>query len=101
VGAGGQIAATFTGDQFADEQNTVGESASGAIGRIDARVVIDVAARYRHAPTGLTASVSVKNLLDQPYVSTRRPDGIFPAGFRQLTFGLQWDYEAKDEPEPL
>jgi Fe(3+) dicitrate transport protein len=98
IGAGAQLAVIYAGDQFTDEENTLQEDAGGRVGLIDAHVVVDLAARYRHAPTGLTASVSVKNLLDQPYVSTRRPDGIFPSGFRQITFGLQWDYEAPEAP---
>jgi Fe(3+) dicitrate transport protein len=92
VGVGGQVAVIYVGDQFADEANTIEEDASGRVGRMDGHAVLDVAARYRHAKTGLSASLSVKGLLDQVYVASRRPDGIFPGGFRQVTFGLRWDY---------
>jgi Fe(3+) dicitrate transport protein len=98
IGVGGQVAVIYVGEQFTDEENTLLEDAGGRVGLMDARAILDVAARYRHAGTGLTATVSVKNVLDRPYVSTRRPDGIFPAGFRQVTFGLQWDYEEPEEP---
>jgi hypothetical protein len=31
------------------------------------------------------------------YISARRPNGIFVAGFRQVIVGLRWDWEAKAE----
>jgi len=98
AGAGGQVAVSYVGDQFTDEENTIAEDTSGRYGIMAARAILDVGARYRHAATGLTASVSVKNALDQPYVTSRRPDGIFPSGFRQITLGLRWDYAAAAEP---
>jgi Fe(3+) dicitrate transport protein len=92
VGVGAQLAWTMVGSQFADELNTVPVDVTGRIGEIKAHHLIDATARYRHAPTGLTGFVSAKNLLNQIYVGSRRPDGIFPGGFRQVNVGLRWDY---------
>jgi Fe(3+) dicitrate transport protein len=100
LGLGGQLALTYVGEQFSDEENTVQEDAAGRIGLIEDRAVVDLAARYRHARTGLTASVSVKNLFDAAYVASRRPDGIFPGSFRQVFFGLRWDWVLEPAPRP-
>jgi hypothetical protein len=56
--------------------------------------VLDANLRYRHAGTGLAAVISAKNVLDDVYVIARRPEGIFASGFRQITAGVRWDYEA-------
>jgi outer membrane receptor protein involved in Fe transport len=92
AGPGAQLAWTMVGSQFADEVNTVPVDVTGRVGEIKAHHLIDASVRYRHAPTGLTGFVSAKNLLNQIYVGSRRPDGIFPAGFRQVNVGLRWDY---------
>jgi Fe(3+) dicitrate transport protein len=92
AGPGAQLAWTRVGAQFADELNTVPVDVTGRVGEIPAHHVIDATARYRHARTGLTGFVAVKNVLDQIYVGSRRPDGIFPAGFRQINAGLRWEY---------
>jgi Fe(3+) dicitrate transport protein len=92
AGPGAQMVWTRVGAQFADERNTVAVDVTGRIGHIPARDVVDVTARYKHARTGLTGFVAVKNLLDQIYVGSRRPDGIFPAGFRQINVGLRWEH---------
>ena len=91
-GLGAQVAWTRVGSQFADELNTVPVDVTGRIGEIPAHDVVDATARYKHARTGITGFVAVKNLLNQIYVGSRRPDGIFPAGFRQINVGLRWDY---------
>lgn len=91
AGPGAQVVWTRVGAQFADELNTAPVDVTGRIGQIPAHDVIDVTARYKHARTGLTGFVAVKNLLDQIYVGSRRPDGIFPAGFRQINVGLRWE----------
>jgi Fe(3+) dicitrate transport protein len=90
-GLGGQVAWYHVSDQFADEKNTVVPDASGRLGKLDAYDVVDFGARYRWAPSRLTASLLVKNALDDIYISSRRPDGIFTAGFRQITAGLRFD----------
>ena len=91
-GPGAQLAWTMVGAQFADELNTVPVDVTGRIGEIKPRHLLDATARYKHARTGLTGFVSAKNLLNQIYVGSRRPDGIFPAGFRQVNVGLRWEY---------
>jgi len=91
-GVGARLAWTMVGSQFADELNTVPVNVTGRVGEIKARHLLGATARYRHAPSGLTGFVSAKNLLNQIYVGSRRPDGIFSAGFRQVNVGLRWEY---------
>lgn len=92
-GLGGQISYAHVSSQFTDLANTVAEDASGRVGLINGRHIVDVTAHYRHKPSGLSARLTVKNALDDVYVVARRPEGIFPAGFRQIILGLRWEHE--------
>jgi Fe(3+) dicitrate transport protein len=83
---------TYVGEQFTDEQNNASPSdARGLDGSIDGYHLLDFVLGYHHAPTGLRASVIVKNPLDEIYIASRLPDGIQPAGFRQVTAALRWE----------
>jgi len=95
-GLGGQLAYTHTSDQYSDLANTMAVDASGRAGLLGARNIVDLTAHYKHAPTGLAFRVTVKNAFDDVYVISRRPEGIFPSGFRQVTFGVRWTYEKKE-----
>jgi len=57
---------------------------------IDAYTTLDVGARYRYAPSGVSFGLSVKSLLDKVYISDRLPNGIFTAGFRQIFATFAW-----------
>ena len=95
VGVGAQLAVSHVGPQYTDDHETVAEDITGRIGRIDAYQRLDANVRYRHAGSGLTATLAIKDLLDRPFIISRRPEGIFASGFRQILFGLRYDY-AKD-----
>ena len=89
-----QGAWSHTGAQFSDAANTVAVDATGRVGRLPAHDTLDLTARYDHARSGLGASLSVKNALDQPAVISRRPEGIAVGGLRQVLLGLRWSFEA-------
>ncbi len=93
LGFGAQVAWTFVGPQLADDENTKQEDATGRVGELPAYQILDLVLRYRHAATGLGATLAVKNALDEIYVVSRRPDGIFPAGFRQILGSVRWTYD--------
>lgn len=93
TGLGGQVAYAFTGPQYADAGNTVAESVTGLVGRLEPRHIVDATVHYRHKASGLTFRLTAKNLLDADYVIARRPEGIFPGAFRQIIFGVRWDWE--------
>ncbi|HWE28852.1 MAG TPA: TonB-dependent receptor, partial [Polyangia bacterium] len=90
IGVGAQVAFSYVGPQFSDEQNTIEPGPTGLDGIIPAYTTLDVAARYRNARTGLGLAVSMKNALDRIYISDRLPNGIFTAGFRQIFATLSW-----------
>lgn len=93
VGLGGQVAWTFVGPRFADDENTREVDVTGRIGELPAYHLLDFSLRYTHKPTGLGATLAVKNALDEIYIASRRPDGIFPSGFRQIIGGVRWTYD--------
>ena len=92
-GIGGQVAVAFTGSQYTDTANTVPEDVTGRFGEMSARAVVDATAHYFHKRSGVTLRLTVKNALDATYVSARRPEGIFPGGFRQVLVGVGWTWE--------
>lgn len=99
TGFGGQVAYNFVGPQFTDVANTVAEDTTGRIGKMPSHHIVDLGAHYRHKSTGLSFRLVVKNALDDVYISARRPEGIFTAGYRQITLGVRWDYEKKPPPQ--
>ncbi len=90
-GFGGQVSFSYTGAQFADELNTEQGDISGRAGKIPAFTNLDVGVRYRHRPSGLGVRVTVKNVLDDVYLASRLPNGIFTGGFRQAFVGISWN----------
>jgi Fe(3+) dicitrate transport protein len=93
LGFGALASWTLVGSQFSDEANTRTTEASGRTGEIPAYQILDFTFRYTHKPTGLGAALAIKNALDEIYVVSRRPDGIFPAGFRQIIGSVRWTYD--------
>jgi hypothetical protein len=75
-----------------DDRGTVLADASGRVGRIEGYPMFDAGLRYRHARTGLSMNLTMKNLANITHVASRRPDGIFPTRMRQILLGVRWDY---------
>ena len=90
AGVSGQVALAYIGSQYTDEDNTVQPGVAGLDGVIDAYTTLDVGARYRYAPSGVSFGLTVKSLLDKVYISDRLPNGIFTAGFRQIFATFAW-----------
>ncbi|MEO7035180.1 MAG: TonB-dependent receptor [Polyangiaceae bacterium] len=90
VGLSGQIAFAYIGSQYTDSNNTVISGVEGLDGVIEAYTTLDVGARYRYAPSGVSFGLSVKSLLDRVYISDRLPNGVFTAGFRQVFATFAW-----------
>jgi outer membrane receptor protein involved in Fe transport len=63
------------------------------VGLIDPYLLLDVNARFRERSSGVGATLAVKNLLDRPVVVSRRPEGIWSTGFRQIVVGLSYAYD--------
>jgi hypothetical protein len=62
---------------------------------LDAYSIVDATARYRYRPWNLTFRLTAKNLLHADYILARRPNGIFPGGFRQVILGIRWEWEGQ------
>jgi Fe(3+) dicitrate transport protein len=88
-GTGLRFTKTYVGDQFADELNTVAPSNNGRIGRIPSYYVLDATLYQRIPKLNAMLNLSVKNLTDERYISTRRPEGIRVGLPRFITAGLE------------
>ncbi|MCC5929557.1 MAG: TonB-dependent receptor [Cyclobacteriaceae bacterium] len=91
-GFGGRVTGTYVGSQFTDELNTISPSANGRIGVIPSYFVIDANAFYLIEKWNTEFNISVKNLTDERYIVTRRPQGI-RVGLPQLfTAGINFRF---------
>lgn len=101
---GAELAASVVGPATADDAATEEVDVTGRTGRIPAHAALDASARYDVPDTGLRLSVAAKNVLDQPFVSARRPEGIAVGGVRQVLLTAAWDLERLEAdripPEP-
>ncbi|MBE0661906.1 MAG: TonB-dependent receptor plug domain-containing protein [Bacteroidales bacterium] len=109
-GLGLRISGTYTGAQFTDVLNTrnvfdfiqlsasdpdykyMQATANGQIGEMDAFLLFDAAAYYEIGDTGLEISATVKNLFNERYIASRRPQGIRVGLPRMLMIGLGWNF---------
>jgi len=92
IGLSAQVSVSYVASQFADQQNTVAQSVDGLVGRLPGYVTVDARVGYAVRSTGVTVYVSGRNLTDQIYIANRAPQGIQPAGFRQVFAGLEWTW---------
>jgi len=88
-GFGFRVSANYIGSQFTDEINSEIPSANGRTGKISSRYIVDANAYYRIPKTNASLNLSVKNLTDQRYISTRRPEGIRVGLPRLVTAGFE------------
>ncbi|MDB4931866.1 MAG: Fe(3+) dicitrate transport protein, partial [Myxococcaceae bacterium] len=92
AGLSAQVSASYVASQFADKENTVAQSTDGVVGRLPGYLTVDARVGYAVRSTGVTVYVAGRNLTDQIYVANRAPQGIQPAGFRQVFAGLEWTW---------
>lgn len=67
---------TMAGRQYTDERNTMIPSADGRTGRIDGYRVLDLNGSCQFRKLPLKVGIAAKNLTDERYIVTRRPQGI-------------------------
>jgi Fe(3+) dicitrate transport protein len=82
----------YVSPQFADRDNTPQPSSDGLTGEIPWYLTMDARVAYTWRLTGLTFSLTVRNLTDQVYIASRAPQGIQPAGWRQIFGGIEWQW---------
>jgi Fe(3+) dicitrate transport protein len=81
-----------TGTQFTDQLNTTKPTADGRIGKIQEYQTIDVGVKYRMEKQGLSVRASVKNMTDERYITSRRPQGIRVGLPRMVFVGLDLQF---------
>ncbi|MDI6400935.1 TonB-dependent receptor [Balneolaceae bacterium ANBcel3] len=88
----GFLKVTFTGEQYGDVLNSDVPSLNGRSGPLASYTVFDAGLKYQlPLPVESSFSVSVKNLTNERYIMSRRPQGIRLGLPRMITFGLTVD----------
>ncbi|MBK9290547.1 MAG: TonB-dependent receptor [Bacteroidetes bacterium] len=100
----------FTGRQFTDLLNTgnvqeviaeakanpdykyISATSSGRIGEIPAYQTLNMNLGYEIQKYGLSFHLQARNLLNERYIVTRRPQGIRVGMHRFITAGLEWKF---------
>jgi Fe(3+) dicitrate transport protein len=88
-GLGFRVSGNYISSQFTDEINSEVPSANGRSGKISSRYIVDTNVYYRIPKTNANLNLSVKNLTDQRYISSRRPEGIRVGLPRLITAGFE------------
>jgi Fe(3+) dicitrate transport protein len=92
AGFGARLTANYVGAQFGDELNTIVPSVNGLIGEIPSYFLVDAVLGYKVAKWNSAFNLSIKNLTDERYISTRRPQGIRVGLPRLITVGFEINF---------
>jgi len=82
---------TYVGSQFTDEINSINPTANGRTGQMPSYFVLDCNISYFISAINSTVNLNIKNLLDERYIASRRPEGIRLGLPRLVTFGLEYN----------
>lgn len=91
-GPGLRFTGTYISEQFTNPANTIEASNNGRNGLIPSYYIIDATARYKVEKINTLFTLSVKNLLDERYIVTRRPQGIRAGLPRMITAGVKYSF---------
>ncbi|MGY6743424.1 MAG: TonB-dependent receptor domain-containing protein [Cecembia sp.] len=91
-GFGLRLVGNFVASQFGDELNTVEATADGRIGLIPSYKVFDAVLNYDVSKWNSRFNLSIKNLTDERYIATRRPQGIRVGIPRFITAGYEFRF---------
>lgn len=91
-GLGFQWNSHFMAGQFTDEINSTIASADGRNGLINSRWVHDLTITYKVPAWNTGFHVAVKNITDERYIASRRPQGIRVGLPRLLTIGADFNF---------
>lgn len=86
-----QLDGTLLRSQFGDNLETIAGSPDGTVGRLPSYVIwnVSIERQVRRGKFQIAPFVTVKNLANRIYISSRAPDGIQPGPFRQLNAGVR------------
>lgn len=85
------LGAYHVSEQFADAANTRLESMDGTKGLMDAYTVYHLNAQYA-VNKQMSLFGVVRNLTDEKYIASRKPDGIFPGVERNFEVGVRYKF---------
>jgi Fe(3+) dicitrate transport protein len=93
-GFGVQLDASYIGEQFADNNQTVAPSADGTIGLMPSYLIWNLNADYtwQGERFQIKPYIGVKNLGNEIYIASRAPQGIQPGYFRQVNVGVRFGF---------
>jgi Fe(3+) dicitrate transport protein len=91
-GLGAQITAQWVGAQYTDLLNTTLPSADGRIGKLQAYQIFDVNLYYTIPKTKVTFNTAVKNMTNERFITSRRPQGIRVGNPRFLSVGVDVNF---------
>lgn len=87
-GFGIRFFGNYVSEQFTDELNTVDPNNLGLIGKIESRFIADGTAYYNVPGDKFSFNLSAKNIFDERYMVSRRPQGIKVGLPRFITAGI-------------
>jgi Fe(3+) dicitrate transport protein len=82
----------YTGQQFADELNTLTASPNGRIGLIEAYWIVDGTLSYTIEKWNTDINLAVKNITDERFIVSRRPQGIRVGLPRYVSGGFTFNF---------
>jgi len=82
----------YISDQFADELNTTKATPDGRIGLIPTYHTLDGNMSYHLQKLNMTFSLCVKNITNERYIASRRPQGIRLGLPRWVTLGIDYNF---------
>ncbi len=91
-GLGLRFTGSYTGAQFTDELNTVAPSANGRAGLMPSFFVLDATVLYQIPKINTSLNLAIKNLTDERYITSRRPEGIRVGLPRLVVFGAEFRF---------
>ncbi|WP_233248597.1 hypothetical protein, partial [Desulfonatronum sp. SC1] len=65
---------------------------NGRIGKLDAYFITNLNAWYNHTASGLGFSFTIKNITNERYIVTRRPQGIRAGLPRFISAGITYNF---------
>jgi len=83
---------TYVGQQYSDVLNTVEMSDDGLVGLIPAYHTFDASMKYHVKKIKTTFSFTGKNITDERYIVSHRPQGIRVGISRYFLFGIRYSF---------
>jgi Fe(3+) dicitrate transport protein len=92
AGLSARITGRYTSGQFSDPLNRITPLNHGRDGLIPSHQVIDLSLKYHLSRINTTINVGFKNILNERYITSRRPQGIMIGTPRLFTAGVSYNF---------